>query len=122
MAIEQSELLLGDELVEPRIFVLEIDGKPTLAFEAKTLHEALELCHEEWLRADLGSLSSNGAPLCCGGAELGARPALPAEIAAFNHAMQRAASSDELTLAFLVELDCALVEVVVDPGRFPSQG
>jgi hypothetical protein len=120
--VGHSELLLGDELVEPRIFVLEIDGKPTLAFEAQNLHEARELCREEWLRADLGSLSSNGTPLCCGGAELEARLAQPAEIAAFNHAMQHAESSDELTLAFLVELDGTLVEVVVDPGRFSSQG
>jgi hypothetical protein len=113
---------LGDGLVEPRIFVLEIDGKPTLAFEAKSLREAGELCHEEWLRTDLGSLSSNGAPLCCGGAKLEARLAQPTEIAAFNHAMQGAESSDDLTLAFLVELDGTLVEVVVDPGRFTSQG
>lgn len=41
----------------PRMFTLEIDGKPTLVFEAKTLREAHELCREEWLRADLSVLA-----------------------------------------------------------------
>jgi hypothetical protein len=46
------------------IFTIEVDGKPTVAFEARQLREAAELCQEEWLLADLGTLSSNGVPLC----------------------------------------------------------
>jgi hypothetical protein len=38
----------------PSIWTLEIDGKPTLAFEAKKYREADEICHQEWLRVELG--------------------------------------------------------------------
>ena len=37
----------------PSIWTLEIDGKPTLAFEAMKDREADEICHQEWLRLDL---------------------------------------------------------------------
>ena len=35
------------------VFAMDIDGRPTLAFEAKNVREASELCKEDWLRADL---------------------------------------------------------------------
>jgi len=38
----------------PSIWTLEIDGKPTLAFEAKKYREADEICHQEWMRFELG--------------------------------------------------------------------
>ena len=44
------------------VFAMDIDGKPTLAFEAKNVREASELCKEDWLRADLSVLTSNGIP------------------------------------------------------------
>jgi hypothetical protein len=54
------------------IFALDVDGKPTTAFEANNLREARELCKEKWLRDDLRALRSNGvAPNC--------RAAYPAE-------------------------------------------
>lgn len=102
-----------------RVFTLEIDGKPILTFEAQNLREANEICGEEWLQSDLGALTSKGVPLCHGGAKLKARLAQPAEIAAFKHAMERAPASEEMTMAFLVELDGVVVEVVVDPGDTP---
>jgi hypothetical protein len=49
------------------VFTIEVDGRPMVAFEAKQLREANELCNEDWFRADLSALSSNGAP----SAELG---------------------------------------------------
>jgi hypothetical protein len=55
------------------IFTIEVDGKPTVAFEARHFREAAELCKEEWLRDDLNALSSNGVPLCGIGSKLRAR-------------------------------------------------
>jgi hypothetical protein len=37
----------------PSVFTIEIDGTPTLTFEARNLREANELCHEKWLKDDL---------------------------------------------------------------------
>jgi hypothetical protein len=35
-----------------------VDGKPTLAFEAKKYREADDICHQEWLRSELGQQKS----------------------------------------------------------------
>jgi hypothetical protein len=87
------------------IFTLDIDGKPTLAFEARKLREATQLCGEEWLRADLAVLSSNGVPLARKDSCLKARTANDAERAAYREAAQMAKASDDLFLVYLVELD-----------------
>ena len=44
--------------LHPSIWTLEVDGKPTLAFEAKKYREANELCHEDWLRVELAFKNS----------------------------------------------------------------
>ena len=56
--------------------------------------EARELCKERWLRADLSSQKSNGIPLC--DAE---------EATLFDQAAGASTPSDDLVLAYLVELD-----------------
>ncbi len=50
--------------LQPSIWTLEVDGKPTLAFEATKYREADELCHQEWLRVELGLRKFNDVPLC----------------------------------------------------------
>jgi hypothetical protein len=44
--------------LHPSIWTLEVDGKPTLAFEARKYREANELCHEDWLRVELACKNS----------------------------------------------------------------
>jgi hypothetical protein len=46
-----------------RIFIIEVDGKPTVAFEASSWSEARELSREEWFRSDLSVQMTGGAPL-----------------------------------------------------------
>src|SRR3954451_3695277 len=46
------------------VFVMNVDGKATFAFEAKNFPEAFELCKEDWVREDLITMTSNGVPLC----------------------------------------------------------
>lgn len=90
----------------PAIFTLNIGGKPVLAFEAKNLREAWELCHEEWLRDEVARLRSNGLPLWDGAAKLQSRSATETERAKYREAAKAAESpADELVLAYLVELD-----------------
>lgn len=43
-----------------RVFTLEVDGRPTLSFEASRVREAQEICKESWLRNDLTALRSSG--------------------------------------------------------------
>ncbi len=46
------------------IFTIEVDGKPTLAFEAKRYSEAEAICGDEELRAKLSLLKSGDVPIC----------------------------------------------------------
>ena len=87
------------------IYTIEVDGKPTVAFEARQLREAAELSKEEWLRADLNSLSSNGVPLCGIGSKLKVRIANEPEREIYREAVAGAKASDDLMLIYLVELD-----------------
>jgi len=86
-----------------RVFTLEVDGRPILAFEAKQAREAQEMCKEGWLLEDLANLKSGGAPLRSTESKLSVRPATPEEIAIFEEVAEE--PSEDLTLAFLVELD-----------------
>jgi hypothetical protein len=88
-----------------QVFSLEVDGKPTLAFEAKNTMEARQLCKEPWLRADLSSQKSNGIPLCDSNSKLSVRRASVEEATVFSQAAASAKPSDDLVLAYLVELD-----------------
>jgi hypothetical protein len=86
-----------------RVFTLEVDGRPILAFEAKGLKLAREICKESWLRDDLTSLRSNGIPLAAVRSKLSVRPAIAEEITIFEQAGPE--PSDDMVLAYLVELD-----------------
>jgi hypothetical protein len=86
----------------------------TQAFEAKSLREASELCKEDWLRADLNVLTSNGIPLCTAVAKLTVRRATESENQVYRDADREAQSPDDLLLIYLVELD--------GPGPSSNQG
>lgn len=88
------------------IFAMEVDGKATFAFEAKNFREAFELCKENWLRADLIEITSDGIPLCSETAKLTVRKADEAEASVYKGAALQA-QTDDLVLAYLVDLDVA---------------
>ena len=101
------------------IWTLEIDGKPTLAFEAKKYREADELCHQEWLRVDLGLQKFNDVPLCGADSNLRIRLARPAEMDLYRQAPEANNSS----VVYLIELDDVgpSDEQPTNPGAFPPQ-
>jgi hypothetical protein len=88
-----------------RVFTLEVDGRPTLAFEASRTREAQQICKESWLWADLILLRSGGVPLCTDQSKLSVRPATAEETMTFEQAADVANSSDDMVLAYLIELD-----------------
>src|SRR5258705_1283257 len=88
----------------PSIWTLEIDGKPTLAFEAMKYREADEICHQEWLRVELGQRKINDVPLCSADSHLRIRLAPPAEMLLYRPAAETNKFSDD-GLAYLIELD-----------------
>jgi hypothetical protein len=99
-----AALWSGMSTPKSRIFTIDVDGKPTVVFEASSWSEARELSQEEWFRADLSVQMSGGVPLSTATSNYRARYALSDEITAFEqHRMGRKA--DDLELVYLVELD-----------------
>src|ERR1700684_410772 len=87
------------------IFTMEVDGKPTLAFEAKRYSEAEAICGGEGLRAKLSLLKSGDVPICGGNALLDVRLAHPDEAAFYKQAVGAPQSTDDLMLVYFVEVD-----------------
>lgn len=99
-----------------QVFVLEIDGRPTLAFEALDLAEAQEICRDTDLRTDLTALKSDGVPVSDPGSMLRSRPATQEEILAFKRAVELAPASEQPTMTFLIKIDGVMV-VTVGPEQ-----
>ena len=102
------------EIGSLQVFVLDVDCRPTLAFEALDLAEAQDICRAADLRTDLIALTSNGAPICAPNSALAPRLAAQEEIAAFRHAVGQAPASNMPTMTFLIKIDGV---VVVTVGR-----
>lgn len=103
------------------VFTLDIDGRPTLVFEASDITEASEICADPDLRLDLIALTSNGVPICALEASLTSRPATAEEFASFQRAVELAPPSLQPTMAFLIKVDGVTV-VAIDAGSSPSSG
>ena len=104
-----------------RVFVLVIDDVPILAFQARSMSEALELAREAWLIDDLKHLTSDRVPLWDGKAPIRTRSAQPDEAARYQRGQIEAPQSEgELPLVFLVKVDEELeVAGPISPGAFP---
>ncbi len=87
-----------------KLFVLEIDRKPILAFEAHSAREARELTSERWLLGDLRRLTSNGRPLWNGLSKLRIGPA-EGDIADELQQSLRSRVTPHLPIAYLVPID-----------------
>jgi hypothetical protein len=89
-----------------KIFTLDVAGRPTVSFEAISTREANELLKEHWFRDDLQLLTSDGAPLWDGVAQLRSRPANEQETERYQGiAAEADDAAGDILLAFLVTLD-----------------
>ena len=94
-------------MTEPyqRAFVLEIDGRAIVAFHAQKVQDARNMCREEWLRDDINALTSNGAPILTAKSKLRTRVATNDESAILEAAAKVQEDSEEMVLAYLVDID-----------------
>jgi hypothetical protein len=86
-------------------FTIEVDVRPTVAFEAKRFSEAEAICRDEGLRSNLSLLKCEDVPICSPNAILDVRLAHPDEVAFFRQAPGAPQSTDDLMLVYLVESD-----------------
>ena len=91
------------------IATVEIDGRPTVAFEARNSKEASRLLKEHWFLEDLQELKTDGSPLWDGKARLRSRAASADEIEKYEAmAAEADDNTGDIVLAFLVPLDNSL--------------
>jgi hypothetical protein len=116
--IKEKLVSAREHLSEPdgivAIFVLEIEGRPTLAFEARDPTEALQIGSDAGLRMDLMEFTSNGVSICAPESMLNIRRAMQTEIQVFKNAIEVAPKCDQPTIAFLIGID-GLMVVTVGP-------
>jgi hypothetical protein len=92
-------------------FVLETGGRALLAFSARNLAKAKDLCSQDWFREELASYRSGGQPIWDGG-EPQIRCANAAETAEVQiaKATERARGEyDGYAFVFLVPIDSAVL-------------
>lgn len=83
------------------VFTIEVDGKPTLTFEAMRYSEAEAISGGEGLRARLSLLKSGDVPVCGNNAVLDVRLAHPDEAVLHRLAADASPSTDNhLMLVF----------------------
>ena len=92
---------------QPRVYVIETNGKALVAFEAVSGREANELVKEGWFRDELLSLRSNTQQVWDGCSVLRTRIGNDAEIAEFRTAADgnKGKKADGLLLVYLIPLD-----------------
>ena len=87
------------------IFTVEINGRPTLALQAKRYRDAERLCEHGRLRTTLSTITSHGAPLCDESATMKVRLATADEAVLYRQATQSAEPSSDTNVVYLVDLD-----------------
>ena len=87
------------------VFTIEIDGKPTLALQAKKHREVEAICEHPSLRTDLTALNSNGVPLCKDNSTFRIRLARAAEAIVYRKSIEATEPSDDLKVVYLVDVD-----------------
>ena len=88
-----------------RIFAIDINGRPTLCFNATDASEAIGICSLDEFRADLMALSSDGVAICDAASVFAVRAASEEEIAVFDRAMAKEPAGDGPAFVFLVGVD-----------------
>jgi hypothetical protein len=87
------------------VFTIEINGRPTLALQAKRHKDAERLCEHGQLRTQLSTVTSHGAPLCDASAKIKIRLATAEEAVLYRQATQSTEPSSDTNVVYLVDLD-----------------
>ena len=87
------------------VFTIEINGRPTLALQAKRHRDAERLCEHGRLRTKLSTIASGGAPLWDASATMKVRLATAEEAVLYRQATQSTEPSTDTNIVYLVHLD-----------------
>jgi len=90
------------------IFTVEVDGKPTAAFNPRGSDDALGICGLPEFRSDLAALTSGGVALCGASSSITVRSATSSETAIFASGARNPSAESAITFVFLIDLDCVV--------------
>lgn len=99
------------------IFTVDIDGTPTLTFDAPSIDEACGIVALPEFRSDLIELTSEGKKVCRTSSHLNVRIATQPEAATFEAAVARSPANDDSTFVFLIKIENVVLSVIVHPER-----
>jgi len=85
------------------VFTIEINGRPTLALQAKRHKDAERLCEHGQLRTRLSTITPHGTPLCDASATMKLRLATAEEAALYRRATQSTEPSSDTHIVYLVD-------------------
>lgn len=103
------------------IFVLDVDGRPTLASSANDIAHARTMLDDGVLKEDLSLITASGSSLCHAKSVFRVRPASSAEIRAFHYACKRMLPWRKPTMALLIAIDHSpYYAVTPPPSRIPA--
>jgi hypothetical protein len=89
-----------------QIFAIEVDGKPTAAFNAPSADDARGICDLAEFRSDLAALTSAGVALCGPLSSITIRSATREEMAAFATGAGIPSDVNVTVFVFLIDIDC----------------
>lgn len=87
------------------VYVLEVNGVPTLAFMAASNKEAKELLKVAWLMENLRSMQSAGRALWDGKALLRIEPAVGEQVEEIRRKLGEMSGAEGLPMVHLVKVD-----------------
>ena len=85
------------------VFTIEINGRPTVALQAKRHKDAERFCEHGRLRTELSTITSHGTPLCDASATMKVR--LAEEALLYRRATQSTEPSSDTNIVYLVDVD-----------------
>ena len=87
------------------VFTIEINGRPTLALQAKRYKDAERFCEQGRLRTELSTMTSHGTPSWDDSATMKIRLATAEKAVLYWQATQSSEASSDTTVVYLVDLD-----------------
>ena len=85
------------------VFTIEINGRPTLALQAKRHRDAERLCEHGRLHTTLSAITSHGTPLYDASATMKLRLATAEEAVLYRRATQSTEPSSDTHIVYLVD-------------------
>ena len=113
----ERNIIVTDPFSDRLLFAVEIDGHPTLAFDASSVEVAKGICLLSEFREDLGRVTCDGQRIFRQTSVISVRGASACEAATFYAALKDLGPTAEISFVFLSKVD--RITLAADEGAQP---